>query len=175
MGYSIPRTVISWRSAGLPPVSWRTGAYLGLDISKDLTNVINDIELTDFEEILLYAKVTMAYTGGATDPTLALVVQRKIAYDLADSNDDAWEDFARFDDASASSERILRLGAVVGAVNTEEHTIASQTPVRDGLSAGEAKFGHPGSFLRVREYLSGGDRTGGTLSYTLRMLGITVG
>jgi hypothetical protein len=175
MGYSVPRYVFTGRSLGFGAVSANSCAHIGRDMAPALVNPVNDIELTDFDEMLLYAKVTMSYTGGATDPTLSLTVQRKIAYDLPDTDDNAWEDFGAFDDISATGEAILRLGAVVAAINTETTVIGAHVPTRDSISAGAVRFGHPGSFLRVREVLSGGDRTGGSLSYNLRLLGIGVG
>lgn len=174
MGYSIPRIVFEGRVLNLPPITVRSAAHIGEQISQSLANVTNDARLQGFEEIVLHFKATFAYTGGASDPTLTLRAQRKIIDDLDDSDDDAWEDFAATSIA-ATGETEMRLGALVAAAAAASAVAPVHAPVRDSLAAGECRFGHPGHKIRIREALAGGDRSGGTLSYDLRFLGIAVG
>lgn len=174
MGYAEPRTLFTARNLGLPPISVRSAAHVGEHISSALANVVNDARLQGYEEIVLHLKATFSYSGGATDPTLTVRVQRKIVDDLDDSDDDAWEDFAATS-LAATGETEMRLGALVAATASATATAPVHTPVRDSLTAGECRFGHPGYKLRIREALAGGDRTSGSLVYDLRLLGIAVG
>jgi len=46
---------------------------------------------------------------------------------------------------------------------------------RDSIAAGQVRVGHPGGKIRIREAVSGGDRTGGNLTCDLRFFGLAVG
>jgi len=173
--YAVGRVIELARSLGTTQAV-RTSALIGLDVAAPTDGVaINDIKLTEFEEIVLLLKATFAYTGGTANPLLQLRVQRKIALDLPDTDDDAWEDIAAFTLFSVDSERYIRLGQLVLTTVTLNSSAAEAAIVRDNLAAGDVFAGHPGEKIRIREALVGGDRTGGNLTYDLRFLGLAVG
>ena len=138
---------------------------------------VNDVKLTEFEEIILAIRATFAYTGGITDPNLQVRVQRKFAQDLDDSDDSAWEDIASFTNITATitDDIVVRIGLQVLTTTAMASTAAAYSVLKDTLAAGNVRAGHPGEKIRIRETISGGDRTGGNLTYDLRLLGIAVG
>ncbi len=173
--YATGRLVFLARSLGTVQAV-RSAALIGEGVAAPTDGVaVNDVKLTEFEEVILLMKVTFAYTGGATNPTLQLRVQRKIAQDLADTDDDAWEDLGAFAALTANAERSVRLGLLVLTATMLDSSAPEYAVARDNLTPGDVRVGHPGEKMRIRETVSGGDRTGGNLTYDLRLLGVAVG
>ncbi len=175
--YATGRFIFDDRSLGTVQAV-RSAALIGEGVAAPTDGVaVSDIKLTEFEEIILAVRATFAYTGGTTDPNLQVRVQRKFAQDLPDSDDTAWEDIASFATIAGSitADEIVRLGLQVLTTATIQSDASAYAVLRDALPMGDVRTGHPGEKLRIRETVSGGDRTGGTLTYDLRLLGVAVG
>lgn len=175
--YATGRAVFLARSLGTAQ-SVRSAALIGEGVAAPTDGVaLNDIKLTEFEEIILSIRATFAYTGGTTDPNLQVRVQRKFAQDLPDSDDTAWEDIASFANITGSitDDEVVRLGLQVLTTTNIDATAGAYSVSKDALAAGNVRTGHPGEKIRIRETVAGGDRTGGNLTYDLRLLGIAVG
>lgn len=157
----------------------RTGVHIGRDMVAPAGQlVINDIRPSDYEGLTIAVAVVNAYTGGATDPTLQLIVQRKIDYGLDDTDDDAWEDIARFRDITASTptspvqyEVVTLASARMVGDNLALLTSQAYVTDNDTLSAGELRPLLISDRLRIREVTTGGDRTGGTATITYHLVG----
>jgi hypothetical protein len=180
------KAVLMTRTIGPQALAVGTIIHIGAgmeapaDIDQSGTNrpgqVENGMDLTDYDHIELYIKYTPSFSGGATNPTVQYRLQRKIAHDLADTDDNAWDDCAANAALTTTLERVIRLGhAHLLAYNATATTNAVTGPVRDAMTAGNAVWGHPGAKLRIRETISGGDRTGGTAAVEFRINGYAIG
>ena len=173
--YATGRIVFLARSLGTSQ-SVRSAALIGEGVSAPTDGVaVGDVKLTEFENLAFFLKTTFSYTGGASNPTLQVRLQRKFASDLADSDDAAWQDIAAFAAITGSVERFLQLELLRLTATNIASTEPEGALARDAIGAGNVQAGHPGEKIRVRETVSGGDRTGGTLTYNLRLLGIKTG
>jgi hypothetical protein len=173
MGFEIARTIFTDRSI-VHNQAVQTAALIGPDVATPATGVaLNDIDPVDFQQLALYVTAcTFAFTGGSTDPTLQLRVQRKIN-DGDDATDANWED-------------LVALPAITGSLSVPEathigmHQQQSTAPgtsdtgytvARDSMSADADVFSPVPRRLRIREVTSGGDRTGGSATYTMALVG----
>ncbi len=173
--YNVGRIVELARSLGTSQAV-RTSALIGPGVVAPTDGVaIDDVKLTEFEEIALLLKATFAYTGGTTNPTFQVRAQRKFAPDLPDSDDNAWGDVAAFTAFTVDAERLVHLGLLVLTSTAIGSTGPETAVLRDAITAGVVNAGHPGEKIRIRETVSGGDRTGGNLTYDLRFFGLAVG
>lgn len=171
MGLEIARLAFTARSLGTAQAV-RSAAHIGAGMVAPANGeVVSDLGLTEFEELLLIAKPTFAYTGGSTNPNLNIRVQAKFAHDLVDTDDDAWTDVGAFATFAADGEQVVHLGLHEVAVATMNTTATEYAPQRDALTAGQVLAGRIPSKLRIRETVAGGDRTGGSLTYDLRIVG----
>ena len=175
MSYAVGRLVFAARSLGTSQAV-RSAALIGEGVAAPANGVaVNDVKPTEFDVIELVVDVTFAYTGGSANPTFQVRVQRKFALDLPDSDDNAWEDVGAFTAFTVNAERSVYLGLMRLTATALSSTGPETGVLRDAITAGVVNAGHPGEKLRIRETVSGGDRTGGNLTYDLRLLGVTAG
>jgi len=173
--YAVGRIIFLARSLGISQAV-RSAALIGASVAAPTDGVaVDDVKPTEFEEIVLVLKAAFAYTGGTTNPTLQVRVQRKFAVDLPDADDNAWEDLAAWVEIGVDVERVVRLGLLVLTTPTLDAAAPEYALGRDNIAAGQVRVGHPGEKIRIRESVSGGDRTGGNLTYDLRFFGLAVG
>lgn len=175
MSYAITRSILANR-----PISQaqavQSAAHVGANMAAPAAGVvINDIDLTNFEQLLFHFKShSLAYTGGTTNPTLTVRLQRKIDPTLPDTDSAAWEDLVTLSVNVAAVESVCVVGATP-QVTASPVTVLLWNPTRDSLADGAMRAGHPGNKLRVRESTTGGDRTGGTSQYDIQLTGIAFG
>lgn len=174
MGFEIGRTICTDRSI-IHNQAVRSAAHIGPGMAAPANGVtVDDLDPIDFQALFLYVTAcTMSFTGGSSDPTLRLTVQRKIDLAALDTVDAAWEDAATFVAIAAtlSAPVGVALGLLQQNLTAVRGTDSSWAVDPDTQAADEAMPGPVPQRLRIREKTSGGDRTGGSAAYTMTLVG----
>ena len=160
-----------------------TLAHIGVDMAAPATFLqgatargggLLALDLKLARSIIVRYKATFAYTGGTTNPTIWVGLQRKIDYSLEDTDDNAWDDVGSFDGA-VTVEKVAEYGERVVFSYAASTEVDQQRAVqRDNTGLQNyGVHGWLGDKLRVRiVFRAAGDRTGGTATI---ILAVTMG
>lgn len=124
------------------------------------------LDLLQYGQFHIHMIATFAYTGGTTNPNLDVTLQRKCRPDQLDSEATAWEDIVHVQTAT-TGEWTARFGLPANADLT--------TPLRGTGTLSAVSSGHPGVKMRLTDSTTGGDRTGGQVTYSFGILGLRPG